>query len=103
MAVTATSFKARFEEFSRAVSKGDLTNDVITAFISAAEVELSSSSFGSKYDEAVLYQAAHLLALSPYGLQMRLVNKEGRTTYGDRVERLAKGLTGRVLLGSSGT
>ncbi len=38
-------------------------------------------------DTLVSYQTAHLVALSPYGFQAKLVSKLGTTTYGNEYER----------------
>ena len=103
MAVTATTLRARFKEFDNAVTKGDMDDTLLGLFIVAAQTELSESAFGDLYDEAVMYQAAHLIAMSPYGLPMRLVSQQGSTIYAQRVMHLARSRPGRISVGSTGS
>ncbi len=57
MTVTASLFKTRFPEFD------DLEESRIEIFIGDAEDELEESAWGDRYDLAVYYLTAHLLAL----------------------------------------
>jgi len=59
MAVTSSTFLARFPEFN------NLETTVISATIGEAERQNSSDVWGDQYDDAVNYMAAHLLGL-PY-------------------------------------
>lgn len=79
MAVTAAEFKVRFKEFS------DVDDADITPKLDDAQAFLDEKAFGTtdRYERAVYYRAAHLLAISPYGKQLQLTNEDGRTVYGD--------------------
>ena len=49
-------------------------------------------------DLFVAYRAAHLLALSPYGMTAKLVSKDGSTTYGKQLEELNLTLAPSVMV-----
>lgn len=89
MTVTAAIVKARFPEFAP-------TADAVVNLVIAEATGLTSSAVfttSADFDVAVLYRAAHLLALSPGGQTARLEGVAlaapssvaadlGRTTYG---------------------
>ena len=56
MAVTSTSFLARFPEFD------NLESAVVTATIGEAQRQNDETIWGDQYDDAVNYMTAHLLA-----------------------------------------
>lgn len=89
MAHTASTLKARFPEFA------PTADAVVTAALAEATLLTSAAVFttGGDFDLAVLYRAAHLLAVSPQGMAMRLEGEPAaspsaaagdlqRTTYG---------------------
>lgn len=89
MTVTAAIVKARFPEFA------PVADAVVNLVIAEATLLTSSTVFtvAADFDVAVLYRAAHLLALSPGGQAARLEGVAlaapssvaadlGRTTYG---------------------
>lgn len=75
MAVTVENFIERFPEFRTAKI------ETIEAVIADAVLEVDPAVWGTKTDLGVKYTAAHLLALSPFGRQAKLVSKTGGTTY----------------------
>jgi hypothetical protein len=88
MAVTRTTFLVRFPEFNRA------SEPLIDAYIEAASLQVDDSVWGDKADLGVELTAAHLLALSPFGQQARMVNKDGSTTYGERLSSMQRQVAG---------
>ena len=44
-------------------------------------------------DDGVRWQTAHLLAISPFGQQARMLSKDGSTTYGKRFAQLMRSVT----------
>jgi len=89
MSWTATTFRARWEEFTN--SPDAL---VVSALAEAAE-ECDERVFGGKFDHAVGLLAAHKLSISPFGQQARLDPKaakdspHGTTLYGQEHDALA--------------
>lgn len=87
MAVDRRSFLARFPEFepaSIAMIEGALVD---------ARSNVDGAVFGTKTDEAVRWKTAHLLAITPFGQQARLVSKDGSTTYGEYFMQLVRSVT----------
>lgn len=87
MAVDNATFLARFPEFTPA------TTAMVTAALGEAVRNVDESVFGDKTEDACFWKAAHLLAISPFGQQARMVSKEGDTTYGKYFNMLAKSVT----------
>lgn len=54
---------------------------VVQAKLAASERMLDEEAFGDMYYDAVTNYAAHLICISPYGLQMQLTSDNGETTY----------------------
>ncbi len=73
--ITTDAFRLRFPEFSR------LSEEMLLAYVSAAEAELSADVWGSLHGEGVLYLAASNLALTAFGQQAKLSNGSGHSTY----------------------
>ena len=82
MAVTYTSFKAAFPEFTPA------EDSLVTTKIAAAQLQINSTVWGSRYDEGVMWLTAILLASSPYGEQSRLSDDKSKTVYHENYNRL---------------
>jgi hypothetical protein len=101
VAVTAASFKARFEEFAEA---GDA---LIDGCLDDARAQLGETIWGSLYDQAVSLRAAHMLALSPFGLGLQIgvrrnpersdTSDVGSTVYEEQYLRLCR----KVAVGGS--
>jgi hypothetical protein len=71
MAVTFDTFVASFPEFRPA------TPALVDAQIAKAVAQIDASVWGAKADLGVELLTAHLLAISPFGQQARLVSKDG--------------------------
>lgn len=82
MAVTVESFLSRFPEFRPG------GRDLIAANIADAELRVGITAWGVKRDLAVMYKAAHQLAISPFGQQAELKAKNGGTVYQTLYESL---------------
>ena len=87
MAVERRDFLARFPEFEPA-SKG-----MIDEAIAEAARNVVGGVWREKNDDGVRWLAAHLLAISPFGQQARLISKDGSTTYGKRFAELVRSVT----------
>ena len=77
MAVDSTSFLERFPEFSNQEAA------VITATIDEAKRQNDEDLWGDKYDDAINYMAAHLLAgrTQAIGSQIGIANSPRTTKY----------------------
>ena len=80
MAVTAAEFKVRFSEFS------EVADTDIDPKLADAQAFLDEAAWGTAdlYERAIYYYTAHLLAISPYGQQLQLINDGGKTVYGEQ-------------------
>lgn len=87
MAVERRDFLARFPEFEPAPVS------MIDSAIGEATRNVDSEVWGDKTDDGVRWKAAHLLAISPFGQQARLMSKDGSTTYGKHFAKLARSVT----------
>ena len=87
MTVTRSSFLGRFPEFEPA------SQTMVEAAIGEAIRNVDAAAFGDKTDDAVAWKCAHLLAISPFGQQARLISKDGSTTYGKYFKELAQSNT----------
>lgn len=88
MSVTVDSFLASYPEFRSA------ERDLLQAKLDAAEPQVDSEVWGDKTDQGVELTAAHLLAISPFGQNARLVAKDGSTTYSKRLREMQLQVTG---------
>ena len=61
--------------------------------IADATNNVDAAVFKTKTDQAIALKTAHMLALSPFGQQARLVSKDGATTYGIQFMALARSMT----------
>lgn len=87
MTVERRDFLARFPEFEPA------SKSMIEAALDEAERNVDAELFADKTDDAIRWKAAHLLAISPFGQQARLIAKDGSTTYGKQFWALARSVT----------
>lgn len=92
MALLYTSFIAKFPEFANA------TQALVQKHLDDALLEIDPAVWGPKADAGQGFLAAHTLALSPFGQGVRLVQKDGTTTYNVHYKRLQRQVSsgGRV-------
>jgi hypothetical protein len=98
MGVTNASFRARFEELSSA------SDTLIDAVLAEALTSIDADAWGDKADQGQMYLAAHLIAMSPFGVQAGLRAGQGANqtsaywgTYEDLRRRV--GAAHRAVLG----
>lgn len=82
MAVTSDRFRARFPEFEL------LPEATLQEYLRSAEAQIDAAVWSVLADEGVLYLAASLLALTPYGQQAKLADASGKSTYRSRYDEL---------------
>lgn len=87
MAATATTLKARFTEFAATADA------LVTLCLAEATRRTSAAALGARFDDAVMLRAAHLLAISPQGMNARLETSPGAnpllaSTYGQELMQL---------------
>lgn len=80
MAVNVAAFKVSFPEFAKA---GDT---LLEAHLAQAALEVDAGLWGVWADNGVMLTAAHSLAMSPFGMNARMVAKDGSTTYGKKLD-----------------
>lgn len=90
MAVTVAQLKSEFPEFTNA------PDPLVDRAIRTAKLRVSSSFFGARYDDAVLYLACHLVAINPLA-ELALLVPQGKgevptTQYEQQFEALKKSL-----------
>jgi hypothetical protein len=85
MAVTRADLTGFFPEFE----EDDATLQAVqTKHINEAEEKVDQAVMGNSFTYTVCLLAAQSLALTPYGQEMRLSTKEGKTVYDDRLENI---------------
>lgn len=87
MSVTVESFRLAFPEFRETEAA------LIDQKILAASLRTAASSWGTMYDQAVMYLTAHLLAVAPEGELVRLKKENRVTTYELTLERMRREAT----------
>ncbi len=87
MAVDFGSFVGDFPEFESA------GRSLVESKIADAVLDIDTTVWGAKTDIGVKYLTAHILALSPFGQQARLVSKDGSTTYMKHLKREMRSVT----------
>lgn len=80
-------FDARFPEFA------GRPDALLTSTLETAHARCHSDTWGTGRNDGVLYLTAHLLALSPFGREMRMVNRDGTTAYEATYRTLLIGAT----------
>lgn len=83
MALDPAAFLAAFPEFNAL----DVADPLLVAKLDDAD-KATSSSFGVRQTRAAHLLAAHLLAVSPFGVKANLAPKNGKTTYGEQLREL---------------
>ena len=74
MAVTVESFTQTFDEFRKADRAS------IEAKLALAKLQVTESVWGNKTDLGVLYLTAHMVALAPSGMNMKLKPESNQHT-----------------------
>ena len=90
--MTYADFVVAFPEFS------DLAEAYVQAKLNEAAREISEAHWGTRFEDAQAYLAAHLLALTPMGFAAKLATPDGRSSYKTRLDDLRKQLPKRALL-----
>ncbi len=91
------AFKIRYPEFSQA------TDEHIQACLDDAALSVDAEVYGSKYDLAHGLLTAHYLAMSPNGLQLRMMTDQGSVPlvasyYGREFRRVRRSVTGTTFV-----
>jgi hypothetical protein len=79
--INFATFVASFPEFSTA------TETLVNAKLADADAR-TSSSYGETREQRVFYLTARLLALSPFGRDMKLVSDDGSTAYDAEIDAM---------------
>lgn len=82
-----STFIIQFPEFINA------PESLVNALLAAAALEIDVNIWQAKAPQGVAYLAAHKLALSTYGQNVRLASKDGKTTYFTAYSDLRKQVT----------
>lgn len=93
---TLSDFRTHFPSFTRT------EDDLVTAKLTEAGRLVEEAVWGELHTDAVLYMAAHLLTLSPYGVNAATSDPAGKTTtvYSQHLDYLADRLPRRGLVAS---
>jgi len=94
MAVDVASFVAVYPEFRET---GELVPDMLERVLRDARAFCSARVWGDRYEAGVFAKAAHLLAMSPLGENLRIDAKQ-QTAYGVVFAEMVKALPLRVLV-----
>lgn len=88
--MTPAQFRTRFPEFVSA------SNEMVSAYLTSAALEMNEDIWGDRYDEGQAYLAAHKMALSPSGQAAKMVpqNNVTSTVYWTHYMRLVRIVTG---------
>lgn len=93
--MTAAGFVAAFPEFAQ-------TNTDLPAYVQSkldhAAHHVDELVWGDRYAYGVYLKAAHLLAMSPYGENMRLSKTSKETVYGEMFKDELRALPARVMI-----
>ena len=76
MTISRADFLVEFAEFTGA------ENALVDAKLAAALLRTPESIWDDLQDEGIKYLAAHMLALSPFARELKLVQDDGQTIYG---------------------
>lgn len=83
MAVSVQNFKDAFEEYRKT------DEATVAAKIRFARQRIDAGVWGDKYDQGVMYLAAHLLAVAPAGQNTKLKPENAaKTVYWQEYERI---------------
>ncbi len=93
MALDNATFIARFPEF---VEIDTLAPASISQAIDDAKAYVSQEHWAGRYEDGVLWKAAHLLAMTPFGENARLQRDPTETTYNVVFKQMLRSLHMRV-------
>lgn len=94
MAITSAGFIDAFPEFTEAL---DLQPAMVESAIKRAQAFVGVKAWGDRYEAGVYQKAAHLLAMSPFGENLRIDAKQA-TAYGVVFQEMVQALPLRVLV-----
>jgi hypothetical protein len=86
MAVTYATFIVEFPSFDQ------VAEATVTAKIADAQARCGETAYGTQYDAAVKYLAAHLLTIAPFGMQIGPQDEPARSSFGDEYEKIKLGI-----------
>lgn len=86
------TFLAGYPEFAES------SPDLVAAKLAEAELQVDEAVCGAQTDIMHGLTTAHLLAISPFGMNARMVSKEGTTTYGERLAVMQRRVSGGAWL-----
>lgn len=82
--MSLAEFRVRFPEFTQT------PDALVSAKLTEAERSVSQEVWGETAYDGAYYRAAHLLAVSVFGQNARLVSNAGETTYNTEYKRLQR-------------
>lgn len=85
--MTLEEFRTQFPEFQEA------PDSLILGKMREAESRTDAFVWGAKREQGIAYLTAHLIALSPGGRAMQLVQKDGSTPYYETLTTLRRAVT----------
>lgn len=91
--IDLAGFRVAFPEFQTA------PDYLVNGKLGLAALRIAPDVWGDRTNEGHGLLTAHLLALSPYGQQARLISKDGTTLYGVQYQKILEAVTcclGRV-------
>jgi len=94
MTVGVAGFVASFPEFEEAA---DLKPDMVEAALKRAQAFVSARVWGDRYEQGVYQKAAHLLAMSALGENLRIDAKQA-TAYGVVFDEMVRALPIRLMV-----
>lgn len=86
--LTVAEFRVRFPEFGNGTTGA--SDALIQSKLDDADSIVHPDTWGDRARQAAYYKAAHLVALSPYGADMRLSGADLQTTYGTQYDSLLR-------------
>lgn len=95
MAVDAATFVSEFPEFQAVLTSQPA---LVDRALRAAQLQVDAVVFASAYQDAVFLMAAHHLAMSPYGENLRLKDPT-QSLYLEQFNRLSNSRRPRVMVG----
>ncbi len=84
--LSLSEFRARFPEFGNGTNGA--SDALVQSKLDAADALVHPETWGDLARHGAYQKAAHLVALSPYGADMRLSSDNGQTIYGVEFDRM---------------
>jgi hypothetical protein len=94
MAVDADSFVANFPEFAEIL---ELKPETVDAVLLRAKAFCSQRLWGERYEAGVFQKAAHLLAMTAFGENLRIDGQKA-TAYGVVFDEMVRALPVRIMV-----